>query len=173
MRLSIIPSDKVVYMDGVPYVDIDLSWIDDIDGKKVHAVQWTDGEGHVEFVGPHQNLQISELGVFEKAISLWNEKKEEHETFLQQQLELEEKFRKEQEERAKSQFLSFDDDEDVGLDISEFDSLVDDLPEEATIPPTETHIPPIEPPLVTSDENSEEEEDEDLFYDIEELLREI
>ena len=81
MRLSIIPSDKVVYMDGVPYVDIDLSWIDDIDGKKVHAVQWADGEGHVEFVGPHQNLQFSELGVFEKAKSLWNEKKKKHETF--------------------------------------------------------------------------------------------
>lgn len=171
MKLSIIPSDKVVYLNGVPYLDIDLSWIDDIDGKKVHAVQWLNDEGEVEFVGPHQNLKITELGIFEKAVDLWNEKKEEHEEFLQKQLELEERLKKELEERAKSQFLSFDDDE-IGLDVDEFDSLVDNELQNANIPPTETHIPPIEP-VINSEESNEDEEDEDLFYDIEELLKEI
>lgn len=170
MKLSIIPSDNVVYLDGVPYVDIDLSWIDNIDGKEVHAVQWLNDEGEIEFVGPHQNLKITELGVFQKAVDLWNEKKEENEAFLQKQLELEERLKKELEERAKSQFISFDDDE-MGLDVDEFDSLVDDI-QDANIPPTETHIPPIEP-LIDSEESGEDEEDEDLFYDIEELLREI
>jgi hypothetical protein len=64
-------------MEGVGYSHMDLDWVPDIDGKKVHAVQWIDDSGEVEFVGPYENLKIGELGIFEKAIDLWNEKKEE------------------------------------------------------------------------------------------------
>lgn len=169
MKLSIIPVDGSVYVDGVGYTNIDLSWIPEIDGKKVHAVQWLDDEGEVEFVGPDQNMKINKLGVFEQAVSLWNEKKEEHEAFLQQQLELEERRKREEEERIKSQFITFDEfDEEYGLDINEFT----ELDEKPYIPPTPTHIPPVEPPLAYKD-SDEEDEDEDLFYDIEELLKEI
>jgi len=169
MRLTIIPSDGSVYVDGSGYTNLDLTWIPEIDGKKVHAVQWLDGEGEVEFVGPEQNLKINDLGVFEQAISLWNEKKEEEEAFLKQQLELEERRKREEEERLRSQFITFDDyDEEYGLGIEEFS----ELDEKPYIPPTPTHIPPVEPPLAYADTN-EEDEDEDLFYDIEELLKEI
>jgi len=143
MRLTIIPSDNTVYINGKSYGDIDLSWIPDYDEKKIHAVQWLDedddgqGEGEVEFFGPHQNLKITTLGIeefctFEKAIRQWNEKKEEEDALIQQRLEEEERLRKEEEGRLQAQFL-------------------------------ETHIPA----------SDDEDEDEDLFYDIEELLKEI
>lgn len=137
MRLTIIPSDTTVYVDGVAYSNIDLTWIPEIDGKKIHALQWLDGTGHIEFVGPDQNLEITTLSLdgicnFEKAIDLWNEKKEEHDNLIKKQLEEEERIRKEEEDRIQAQFL-------------------------------ETHVPASE----------DEDEDEDLFYDIEELLKEI
>lgn len=139
MKLTIIPADQSVYIDQISYGNIDLSWIPEIDGKIVQALQWSDNKGEIEFIGSHQNLEIDTLvldGIcnFEKAIELWNEKKEEEEALVQQQLEEEERLRKEEEER-KAQFL-------------------------------ETHIP-----AATLEEESDE--DEDLFYDIEELLKEI
>ena len=170
MRLTIIPIDNCVYVDGIGYTNIDLSWIPKIEGKKVHAVQWVDEEGEVEFVGPDQNLKITELGVFEKAIDLWNEKKQEEEDFQQRQLEEEEKRKREEEERVKSQFLSFDD-EELYMDGEDFNELIDEMPK-PYIPPTPAHIPPIEP-LIDTEKVEEDEEDEDLFYDIEELLKEI
>lgn len=145
MRLTIIPVDKTVYVDGLPYGDIDMSWVPEIDGKSIHAVQWLDdgevGEGEIEFVGPHQNLKITSLDIegicsFKKSIEQWNEKKEEYEAWLQQRLEDEERIRKEQEDLLQSQFLDFN----------------------------KTHIPASE---------EVEEDDDDLFYDIEELLKEI
>jgi len=135
MRLTIIPADNRVYIDQVSYGDIDLSWIPEIDGKIVHALQWYDTKGEIEFVGDYQSMQINTLvlhGIcnFEQAIDLWNKKKKEEDDLIQQRLEEEEKRKKEEEERFQAQFL-------------------------------ETHI------------LASEEEDEDLFYDIEELLKEI
>jgi hypothetical protein len=132
MRVTIIPSDGTVYVDHVAYGDIDMTWVPDIDEKKIHAVQWLDSEGEIEFVGPHQNIKIKTLGVFQKGVDLWKIKKQEHEWLIKKQLEEEEKRKKEEEERLQAQFL-------------------------------ETHIPASE----------DEDEDEDLFYDIEELLKEI
>jgi hypothetical protein len=145
MRLTIIPSDKTVYVDFVSYDNIDLSWLPPIDGKTIHAVQWDGdkGEGEVEFVGPHQNLKITSLGVenvcsFERALEQWNVRKDEEEAIIQARLEEEERLKKEQEEMLQSQFLF------------EFNK---------------THLP-------TTEEEVDDEE-EDLFYDIEELLKEI
>jgi hypothetical protein len=132
MKLTIIPSDNTVYVDGICYGDIDMSWIPEIDGKIIHAVQWSDNEGEIEFVGSEQNLKIKTVGVFKKAVDLWKIKKQDHEMFIKKQLEEEERRKKEEEERLQAQFL-------------------------------ETHIPASE----------DEDEDEDLFYDIEELLKEI
>jgi len=161
MRLTIIPSDNSVYMNGIGYSDLDMTWIPEIDGKKIHAVQWLDHEGEIEFVGPHQNQRIVDLGEFEKAITLWNDRKAEEDFLRQQQSEAEERRRKEEEERLRSQFLDFDD---------QFERELDEIDENTNIAPSEIHIPPVEP-LMDNEEN--EDEDEDLFYDIEELLREI
>jgi hypothetical protein len=144
MKLTIIPADNAVYIDEKCYLDIDLSWIPNIEDKKVHAIQWLDedddgiGEGEIEFVGPAQNLKITSLvleGVcsFEKAIDQWKAKKQEEDELFKKYLEEQERLKKEEEELRQVQFL-------------------------------ETHIPA---------SNNEEDEDEDLFYDIEELLKEI
>jgi hypothetical protein len=130
MRLSIIPCDNSVYIDGVSYLDIDMTWVPKIEGKEVHAVQWSNGEGEVEFVGNFENLKIKKLGVFEQAIELWNAKKTEYDKLKQQRLDEEERLKKEQEELQKQMFIT---------------ASVDD----------------------------EEDEDGDLFFDIEELLKEI
>lgn len=46
MRAAIIPSDRVVVIDGQAYSNIDMSSID----PAIHAVQWYDTWGEVEFV---------------------------------------------------------------------------------------------------------------------------
>lgn len=134
MRLTIITEDKTVLVNHVGY-NVDMDWVPEIEGKKVWAVQWFDGEGEVEFYGSSQNLKITKLGVFEKAIELWNLKKEEADKLEQQRLEEEARLLAgllaEQEELRKSMFTIVPDDEE------------------------------------------EDDEEEDLFYDIEELLKEI
>lgn len=155
MRITIIPSDKTVYLNSVCYGDIDLSWIPDIDGKVIHAVQWFDedddgiGEGEVEFVGKHQNLPITSFGIegiclFDKVIDQWNEKKEEQEALIQKQLEDAERLKREIEEEAQAQFLR--EQFEFRQNTIESSELVD---------------------------GELEEEEEDLYYDIEELLKEI
>lgn len=66
MRLIIIPSDKFISIDGQGLLDIeqDLSWIP----PDVHAVQWYDTWGEVEYKDETPNLRIEELGIFEQAV---------------------------------------------------------------------------------------------------------
>lgn len=66
MRLIIIPSDKFISIDGQGLLDIeqDLSWIP----SDVHAVQWYDTWGEVEYNDGSPNERIEELGIFEQAI---------------------------------------------------------------------------------------------------------
>ena len=153
MKVTIIPSDSVVAVDGVAYFNIDLSWIPDYEEKTIHAVHWDDEteEGEIEFVGPAQPLQINVFGidgfcVFTKALSQWQEKRDNELSLIEQQRIAEEQKRREAEEALQAQFLTthlpFDPDEYEG-----------DLP--------------------TDDVETEQEQEEDLYYDIEELLKEI
>lgn len=66
MRLIIIPSDKFISIDGQGLLDIeqDLSWIP----PDVHAVQWYDTWGEIEYNDGSPNERIEELGIFEQAI---------------------------------------------------------------------------------------------------------
>lgn len=57
MRLTIIPSDKTVYVDGVPYSP--LEW--EGTPADVHALQWHDVAGHIELIGNLPNVDITEL----------------------------------------------------------------------------------------------------------------
>lgn len=45
MRLTIVPADGAVYVDGASYLDLDLSFIP----ADVHALQWYDTYGELEF----------------------------------------------------------------------------------------------------------------------------
>jgi hypothetical protein len=65
-----------------------MSWIPKIDDREIHAVQWHDNHGEIELVTTEPNIEIKELGVFQKAVELWEEKRQE-------QLKIEEEIRKE------------------------------------------------------------------------------
>jgi len=69
MRVTIIPSDNVVIVDGEAKTPIDLSFM-----KDVHAVQWYETWGEVERVGEnhqHTNERITSLAPYQQALDLW------------------------------------------------------------------------------------------------------
>ena len=63
MRLSIIKDDKTVVKDSVAAIVTDVSYIP----TNVHAVQWYDSKGEVEYNDGTANLEISELGIYAQA----------------------------------------------------------------------------------------------------------
>ena len=81
MRIIIIPSENKISIDGESIEGCDLSWIPEFTGditgvsQKVHAVQWYDDHGEIELVTNDINIKITELGVFEQAITVHAERK--------------------------------------------------------------------------------------------------
>lgn len=57
MRLTIIRSDGAVYVDSVAYLSLDMSTVP----LNVHALQWFDVSGWIEFVDSTPNQNITEL----------------------------------------------------------------------------------------------------------------
>lgn len=66
MRLTIIPIDKTIGIDGefLSNIQEDLSWIP----TNIHAVQWYDIWGEVEYNDGSPNERIEDLGIFEQAV---------------------------------------------------------------------------------------------------------
>jgi hypothetical protein len=78
--MTIIPSDTLVTIDGNPINGIDMSWIPLFETKSgimtsVHAVQWYHDKGEIELECNEPNIEMTELGIFEEAISKYEEKK--------------------------------------------------------------------------------------------------
>ena len=72
MRVTIIPVDGFVSVDGVGFGGFDLSFID----TSVHAVQWYETHGDIEVKDPVTgrmvaNEVITSIDAFQPAISLW------------------------------------------------------------------------------------------------------
>jgi hypothetical protein len=72
MRITIIPDDGFVSVDGIGYSELDLSAID----PSVHAVQWYGEDGEVEVKNPItrkmvENRIINSLSEFQSAIEAW------------------------------------------------------------------------------------------------------
>ena len=72
MRLTIIPTDGTVIIDGKAYSNLDLSSID----TTVNAVQWYDTQGEVELKDPTTGNMtghrlITSVDEFQTAIDLW------------------------------------------------------------------------------------------------------
>ena len=72
MRVTIIPVDGSVSIDGVGFGGLDLSFID----ASVHAVQWYDTHGEIEVKDPVTgrmvaNEVITSIDAFQPAIALW------------------------------------------------------------------------------------------------------
>jgi hypothetical protein len=77
MKLTIIPSDKAVYIDGYSFSNLNLTDIP----EDIHALQWNENAGEIEFVQNANNIKpaneiITSLPVWaKKAIEVWNEAK--------------------------------------------------------------------------------------------------
>jgi hypothetical protein len=70
MRITIIPSSKLISINGEGLLNIqqDLSWIP----LNIHAVQWYDTWGEIEYTDGTPNQKIEELSIFEQAIEDYN-----------------------------------------------------------------------------------------------------
>ena len=73
MRLTIIPGDKYIAIDnnGLLNIQQDLNWIP----SNVHALQWYDTWGEVEYNDETPNERIENLGIFEQAVADFNNEK--------------------------------------------------------------------------------------------------
>jgi hypothetical protein len=76
MRLTIVPIDGSVIVDGVWFGGIDLSFM----APSIHAVQWYDTYGEIEVKDPVTgrmvaNEAITSIDAFQPAIALWQEAK--------------------------------------------------------------------------------------------------
>lgn len=67
MRLTIIPVDKTIVVDGQGYsgISTDWSWVP----SNVHAVQWYGSSGEIEYNDGTPNETIKELGIYEVALT--------------------------------------------------------------------------------------------------------
>jgi hypothetical protein len=147
MRLTIIKDDRAVYINGEAYEGLDLSWIPTFDGKEVHAVQWYDDHGHIEFTDDSDNMDIDSLGVFERVVPLWETRKQEIFEYEQEQLRLIEEARQAQIRAAEEQLAQELAEEEMALKAAE--------------------------ELALRAEELALQAEQDLYYDIEELLKEI
>ena len=72
MKLTIIPNDGAVYINNYCYLDLALSGIP----TNVHALQWNETKGWIEYTDGSLNEDITELPSWTTScINLWNEAK--------------------------------------------------------------------------------------------------
>lgn len=75
MRLTIIRPDKAVYVDSVCYSSLDIDFVP----LNVHALQWFDVYGWIEYKDTAQNQQITELPSWaNECVQKWEEADYEH-----------------------------------------------------------------------------------------------
>jgi hypothetical protein len=76
MRVTIIPEDGFVSVDGEGYTGIDLSFMD----SSIHAVQWYGEEGDLEIQDSRgrivENKDIYSLEPYQPALDAWQAAKE-------------------------------------------------------------------------------------------------
>jgi hypothetical protein len=119
MRLTIVPDDTLVSIDGNPINGVDMSWIPLYETKSgimtsVHAVQWYEDRGEVELKCNDPNIEITELGIFETAIVKYEERK----------LEIEQEMLKIQQQQES---------EDIDTDNMDIDALLAELESEENV----------------------------------------
>ena len=78
MRVTILPDDKSVSVNGEGYAGLDLSFLD----PTIHAVQWYDTHGEIERKDPvtkkmTANEEITSFDAFEPVLDVWQAKKDE------------------------------------------------------------------------------------------------
>jgi hypothetical protein len=74
VKLTIIPSDNMVYIDGTA-LRVDCSSVADsgAPGVAVHAVQWNGSTGWIEYVGDDRppNRTITDIAQFQSVVDAW------------------------------------------------------------------------------------------------------
>ena len=126
--MSIIPIDKRVYIDGVSYENIDMDWIPQMNGSDVHAVQWDEDHGEIELVTADPNIEIKDLGIFKKAIKLWQQKHEEFLKFEEERIRREKEIEEDQKRMMESQYIEVSDEmEDLYSDLEDLYSDLEEL----------------------------------------------
>jgi hypothetical protein len=79
MRVTIIPVDGFVSVDGEGYGDLDLSFMD----SDIHALQWYETEGELEIEDARgrviENRPIDSLEPYQPALDAWQAAKDEAE----------------------------------------------------------------------------------------------
>jgi len=80
MKLTIVPVDGAVYVNGVSYLGLDLSFVP----ADVHALQWQDTSGWIENKSALvQNQDITELPAWANAcIAKWDSAKAAEESAI-------------------------------------------------------------------------------------------
>lgn len=76
MKVTIVPADNSVSIDGVGLGELDLSFMD----ASVHAVQWYETHGEIEIKDPVtgrmvENRVITSIEPFQPAIDAWQARK--------------------------------------------------------------------------------------------------
>ena len=71
MRLTVVPSDKIIIKDGKEYNVSDLSYID----SNIHAIQWYDDKGEIEYVDGTSNLAITDITPYNQCVTDWEAEK--------------------------------------------------------------------------------------------------
>jgi hypothetical protein len=84
MKLTIVPEDGVVTLDGESYANLNLSFLD----PTIHAVQWYGTHGEVEHKDPvtgkmTANREIQNIDEFQQAITVWQAAKDMEESSLE------------------------------------------------------------------------------------------
>jgi hypothetical protein len=77
MRVTILPDDNSVSVDGEGYGNLDLSFMD----VTIHAVQWYDTYGEIERKDPVTkkmtgNEEITSFDQFQQVITVWQAEKD-------------------------------------------------------------------------------------------------
>ena len=67
MKVTIIPDDKFISVDGIGYMGISTDW--SYIPSVINAIQWDGSSGDVEYNDGSPNVGITSLGVYEPAVT--------------------------------------------------------------------------------------------------------
>ena len=67
MKLTVVTSDLTVIKDNEAYIVADLSHLD----KNIHAIQWQDTTGEIEYLDSTPNLVINDITPYNQCVTDW------------------------------------------------------------------------------------------------------
>lgn len=128
MRMTVIVADRCIYINNFTSQWEDDSWLPEYEEGPVHALQWHDDHGEIEFASRgSKNLEITELGPWEYAIELHEKIKVEWEKTREEARKLAEldALLEYDEDQINEQINYKDDSGDV--DYAKLESILDEI----------------------------------------------